>query len=76
MKTHRRKHPISVAVSIIGGLAFIGVIFFEDLRIVTGISIIKLNASKLHGIYNSTMLLRRGIYIYIFFFLSSPFNLG
>ncbi|KAJ4816908.1 Protein trichome birefringence [Rhynchospora pubera] len=60
MKAHRGKLPVSIVVSVIGGLAFAGLIFIEDLRIVTGISIIKLNASKLQGIYNSTMILRRG----------------
>ncbi|KAF3331762.1 protein trichome birefringence-like 3 isoform X1 [Carex littledalei] len=60
MKAHRGKLSASIAVSLIGGLALVGLVFIEDLRIVTGISIIKLNASRLHGIYNSTMILRRG----------------
>ncbi|XP_072975379.1 protein trichome birefringence-like 3 isoform X2 [Typha angustifolia] len=55
MKVPRMKLPHSVMVIIICGFALAGIIFTEDLRVLTGISILKLKAcSKQDAITNSS----------------------
>ncbi|KAJ3682836.1 hypothetical protein LUZ60_013063 [Juncus effusus] len=58
--TPKGKLPLSIVLTVIGGLALTGLIFTDDLRVLYGISIItKLKAHKLHGISNSTNLLHK-----------------